>query len=412
MRGIVTSLLLLCSGVSLASDPISNWPQWRGPTRDGQVAPSDWPAKISGEALKTVWKVSSLGPSYSGPIVSDKYVFTTSTVDKKDEVVTCYDRGTGKEVWKQTWPGSMSVPFFAARNGSWIRSTPAFDGDALYVGGIQDHLVCLEASSGKIRWQIDCIQDLKAKSPDFGCVCSPLVDETAVYMQAAGGFLKIDKKTGKVLWNVLSDGGGMLGSAFSSPVFAKLAGKEQIVVQTRTALFGVDKQTGQSLWSRPIDSFRGMNILTPTIYGEGVFTSTYGGNTRLVSVQKETDKLGAQDAWGFKYEGNMTTPVIVNDHAYFFGKDRRFICVDLKAGKECWRTDKRFGEYWSLVANKDKILALDMDGKLYLIQANPKEFELLDQTQITKSETWAHLAVCGNELYVRSLDELIKLSWK
>lgn len=405
------ALLSLLSVTALsAGEP--TWPQWRGPNRDGIVTGPAWPNKVSGESLKVVWKAEKLGPSYSGPVVSEKYVFTTETVDKRDEVVTCFDRATGKVAWKQSWPGSTTVAFFAARNGSWIRSTPAFDGEALFVGGIKDFLVCLEGDTGKIRWQIDCIKDLGGKVPDFGCVCSPLVDKDAVYMQAAGGFIKIEKKTGKVLWHVLKDGGGMMGSAFSSPVFAKIAGKEQIVVQTRSDLAAVDPADGKTLWKKEIPSFRGMNILTPVAFGDAVFTSTYGGNTRLLNVASEGGDFKTADAWGFKYEGNMTTPVVIDGHAFFQGKDRRVICVDLKAGKETWRTDQRFGEYWNLVANKDKILALDATGKLFLLKANPKEFEKLDETQLTKSETWAHLGVAGDKIFVRSLDELIVYEWK
>ena len=174
-----------------------------------------------------------------------------------------------------------------------------------------------------------------------------------------GGCLaKLDKKTGKFLWRSLKDGGGMMGSAFSSPVFARLAGKEQVVVQTRTRLAGVDRETGQELWVKEIPSFRGMNILTPVPDGEaGVFTSTYGGNTRLMKIKSDGGKYATEDAWSLKYEGNMTTPVVVGGHAYVLGKDRRLLCVNLETGKEAWGTDERFGEYWSLVAQQGEALS-------------------------------------------------------
>jgi outer membrane protein assembly factor BamB len=119
------------------------WNQWRGPTRDGQVGGPAWPARLSDGFLKLLWRVP-LGPSYSGPIVTKDLVFTTETRNKESEVVHALDRKTGKERWRAEWKGAMTVPFFAASNGSWIRSTPACDGASLYVAGMRDVLVCLD----------------------------------------------------------------------------------------------------------------------------------------------------------------------------------------------------------------------------------------------------------------------------
>lgn len=107
----------------------------------------------------------------------------------------------------------------------------------------------------------------------------------------------------------------------------------------------------------------------------------------------------------------MTSPVVVTNHAYVLGKDRRLICVNLESGKEAWRTEERFGDYWSLVANGDKILALDQRGTLYLFRANPKKFELIDKRKVADAETWAHLTVVGNELVIRELNALSLWRW-
>ena len=390
----------------------ADWPQWRGPTRDGIVTGPAWPDTLQGNSLQQVWRVDSLGPSYSGPVVTADRVFTTQTVDRKTEVVTAHDRKTGKELWRVSWEGSITVPFFAAKNGSWIRSTPAYDGKTLYVAGIRDLLVALDSQTGKELWRFDFVKEFAAPPPDFGFVCSPLVDDAGVYVQAGGSFVKLDKRTAKVLWRSLKDGGGMMGSAFSSPVFARLAGRDQVVVQTRTSLAGVDRETGRELWVKAIPSFRGMNILTPVPHGDGgVFTSTYGGNTRMLSIKKSGAQYAAEDAWSFRYEGNLTSPVVVGGHAYLLGKDQRLLCVNLANGKEAWRTDERFGPYWSLVANKDKILALDNRGFLYLLKAKSKEYEPLDKRKVADAETWAHLAVCGDKLFIRDLHGLTAWRW-
>lgn len=404
--------LLPADAASAEAPKASLWPQWRGPTRDGIVTGVAWPDTLQGDSLKQTWKVEKLGPSYSGPVVAEDRVFTTQTIDKKTEVVTAHDRKTGKELWRASWDGAITVPFFAARSGSWIRSTPAWDGKTLYVAGIRDLLVALDGRTGKELWRFDFVKQFETPPPDFGFVCSPLVDDTGVYVQAGASFVKLDKATGKVLWRSLKDGGGMMGSAFSSPVLARIAGKEQLLVQTRSRLAGVDPATGKDLWAKEIPTFRGMNILTPLPHGDnGIFTSTYGGNTRLLKLASDGGRYATEDAWSLKYEGYMTTPVAVGGHAYLLGKDKRLLCVNMETGKEAWRTDERFGDYWSLVANKDRILALDNRGMLFLFRADPREFTLLDKRKVADAETWAHVAVCGDEVFIRDLSGLTVWRW-
>ena len=169
--------------LSATSEP-STWPQWRGPDRDGHASGPAWPEKLDTNHLRQMWRVG-LGPSYSGPIVGADRVFTTESKDKRFEVVTALERSTGKELWRAQWEGAMSVPFFAKSNGDWVRSTPALDGDRLYVAGMRDVLVCLDARDGKEVWRKDFVKELGTPLPDFGFVCSPLIDGDAVYVQAA-----------------------------------------------------------------------------------------------------------------------------------------------------------------------------------------------------------------------------------
>ncbi|MEM8964748.1 MAG: PQQ-binding-like beta-propeller repeat protein, partial [Acidobacteriota bacterium] len=241
-RSLLISIVvaLLLTPVAMASD----WPQWRGPERDGTVADGEWPSSLEG--LTQNWRIE-LGESYSGPIVTADRVFTTETHDKKSEIVTAIDRATGKVLWTREWEGAMKVPFFAARNGSWIRSTPAFDGERLIVGGIREVLVALDGDTGEEVWRIDFPAQYGTEMPPFGFVCSPMVDGEFVYVEAAGSFFKLQSATGEVVWRTerFSSGDMMSEGTFSSPVKATIAGREQILVQTRQELKGVDPETGE-----------------------------------------------------------------------------------------------------------------------------------------------------------------------
>lgn len=392
------------------AERVQVWPQWRGPRRDGQIAGPAWPTSLAEDSFVLLWRVP-LGPSYSGPIVSETSVFVTETRDATHEVVRALDRETGRQRWEASWDGALSVPFFAKANGDWIRSTPAWDGNRLYVAGMRDLLVCLDSQSGEIQWQVDFVREQGTPLPSFGFVSSPFVDGEFVYVQAGGGFCKIDKATGKILWKSLSDGGGMYGGAFSSPFPATIAGRRQLLVQTREKLAGVDLDTGDVLWSQTIPAFRGMNILTPTVSGDSVFTSTYGGKSLLVTIGSGDGRLVAAETWTNKSSGYMSSPVIIDGHVYLHLQNQRFTCIELTTGKTCW-TSKPFGKYWSLVANADRILALDERGELLLIRANPDNFELLDSRKISDDPTWAHLAVCGNELFIRELNAMAVYRWQ
>jgi outer membrane protein assembly factor BamB len=407
---ILTFLLLppvFTVGAFAADQPASDWPGWRGPDRKAIVQGPTWPDSLGG--LTRTWE-NKYGPSYSGPIVSDKLVFTTATVDRKSEEVVALDRATGKEVWKASWPGAMSVPFFAAANGSWIRATPAYDGERLYVAGMRDLLVTLDAATGKEVWRIDFPAKFKTPLPDFGFVSSPLVLGEFVYVQAGGGLCKINRKTGEILWRALTDGGGTMGSAFASPVLAEIRGRKQLVVQTRSHMAGVDVESGKELWKQQVEAFRGMNIYTPVVYDNGFFASTYGAKTFFFDVTGAADQWAAKLKWENKWQGYMTTPVIIGKHAYFHLRNQRFMCVDLETGAEKWTTTQRFGKYWSLVAQGERILALDETGELLLIRANPEKFDLLDRKKVA-SNSWAHLAVSGNEVFIRDLNSLSRWTW-
>ena len=386
------------------------WPQWRGPTRDGMIAKgAPWPKKISKKKLQQTWR-REIAKGYPGPIVSEKLVFTVETRGK-NEFVRAFDRSSGEQKWEAQWPGSMSVPFFAWKNGSWVRSTPAYDGKNLYVGGMRDFLVCLDASNGSQKWSVDFMKRYKAPLPAFGFVCSPLVEGDHLYVQAGAGFVKLEKETGESVWRTLDDKGGMYGSAFSSPTTAKLGGIEQLVVQTRTDLTGVEPGNGKVLWKRPIKAFRGMNILTPVIFGQSVFTSSYGGKSLLFDLAKDADGFSIDQKWENKQEGYMSSPIVIDGFCYIHLRKQRMTCIDLSNEATKWIGSESFGKYQSMVSNGKEILALDEDGTLYQIEANPEKLVIKDKRTISDSPSWAHLAIAGNQLFVRELEAIACYEW-
>ena len=134
---------------------------------------------------------------------------------------------------------------------------------------------------------------------------------------------------------------------------------------------------------------------------------------QIVAVQRlevEMENSRVEEAWNNNAQGYMSTPVVIDGHAYLHLQNQRFTCIDLRTGERTW-TSKPFGKYCSMVAQGDHMLALDQKGILLLLKANPKEFELLDQRKVSDEDTWAHIAVSGDELFVRELNGLKTFRW-
>ncbi len=410
---LITSLVLSIAFFIPAAAVLADWPQWRGPTRDGVVAGPKWPSTLGEDALKSVWRVD-LAAGYPGPVVSGGRVFTVETLDEKDEVVRAFDLKTGEQLWETSWPGAMKVPFFARRNGSWIKSTPATDGEHLYVMGMLDDLVCLDVESGEVVWHVDFKGRYGTAKPMFGQACSPLIDGDAVYVQAGLSVCKLNKKTGETIWRSMHDARDMIGGNFSSPVIDTVAGKRQLLVQTRGELAGIDLDTGGVLWREPIKSFRGMNILPPTVFdSDHVFTSSYGGGSFLFKITANDDgTFTSKLVWNNPIEGYMSSPLLIDGYLYLHGRDEKVRCMDMKTGEAEWTTDKKYGEYWSSVRQGDRILALGFDGTLRLIHATPDEAcKIVSERKIADQETWGHIAVDGELIIIRELKGLSVYRW-
>lgn len=400
---------MLCAGDGEA------WPQWRGPNRDGGVRGESWPDSLQAPRLTRRWRVK-LPPSYSGPVVVDDAVFVTFTRDKKYEGVRALDRQSGKKLWETEWEGAMEVAKLGTSMGSWIRATPAYDGDRLFVSGMPDLLVCLDATTGAVRWRADFHARYGTPLPELGFVCSPLVVGDGVYVQTADSFVKVDKKTGKSLWRCLErheKGSQDMGQgSYSSPDFAVIHGRPQLLVADIDAIAGVDPSSGNVLWKRVLDSYDQGCILAPTVYGNGIFTSTRASRTGHYPLTYRDEQFSVTDGWKNKLTVYMSSPVVIGDFAYTHLKNGRFACTDLRDGKIKWISNRTFGKYCSMVWRKDRILALTDDGQLLLMQADPERFVLVDSRAISTEETWGHLAIAENHVYIRERHAIVVFRWK
>ena len=239
-----------------------------------------------------------------------------------------------------------------------------------------------------------------------------MVDDGAVYIQTGGAVCKLSLEDGSLIWKTLENGQGMMSSgAFSSPMIAELAGVKQMVVQTRTELCGVDLATGNVLWKEKIDAFRGMNILTPLVMGDKIFTSAHSGRAQLFEIKKsDSDAWSVVELWNQRTQAYMSSPIVLDGQIYLHLKNERFTSLDTANGEANW-TSSPVGKYWSMASNGDSILALNNKGQLRLISPNSEKYEVVDEVSVAK-DSWAHLAVQGDLVIIRDLNALKVYSWK
>ena len=174
---------------------------------------------------------------------------------------------------------------------------------------------------------------------------------------------------------------------------------------------GIDLDSGTVLWSREIPSYQGMNILTPTVYNNFVFTSAYRNNSHLFEVSQTGGKFSVAERWINRRPAYMSSPIVIGKFIYMHLQNGRFTCIDIDTGETKW-VSRPQGKYASLVAGKDRFLALRSDGQIMMIKANPEEFEIISTKKLTDQETWAHLAACGPDLVVRELNALALFQWQ
>lgn len=419
VRAMLFALLLALPGWGSAEDGApavatatsDDWTQWRGPGRDGQAGGA-WPDSLAEDRLRPIWRVE-LGPGFGGPLLAGDRVFTVETKDKHFEVVRALDRATGEQLWGARWEGAIEVPAIGKGQGDWIKATPAYDEGSLYVVGMEDVLVCLNTEDGSIRWRVDFKEKFGTKQPEFGSVSSPLVDGDWVFVQAAGRLVRLEKKTGVVNWHGLDTGDAAELAPFSSPVIATIAGRRQLVAFFPKRMGAIDPETCELLWDLPVETAIGAAYPTPVVVGDGIFLSLYGRKTVLYRVTaKPGGGFDVTEAWTNPAKGYMSTPVVVGRNAYVQLTNRRVVCIDLDTGTETWGTAERFGLYWGMTANGDKILALDGDGTLRLLRANPVQFEVLDTRKVSEVAAWAPIAFADGELYVRDIEGLTRYAWE
>ncbi len=391
------ALAALALSASVTIEALEDWPQWRGPHRDGTSAEKNllksWPQ--GGPPL--AWKTGGAGEGYSSFAVADGRMFTLGARGNREYVVA-FDAASGKRLWEVAH-GSR----FTNDRGDGPRSTPTVDGGRLYVFGASGDLTSLDAASGKIGWTVNVIRDFGGQNTKWGFSESPLVSGDRIIVSPGGsgsGIVAVNKANGKLLWKSEGDTAG-----YSSAVLHEVGGVRQAIVFTGQRALGLDIANGRVLWSYDRVANRVANIATPIARGNHVFLSSdYGTGAALLELTPSAGAIAAREVYFTRdMRNHHASSVLIGDYLYGFSS-AILTAMKFDTGEVAWR-DRSVGK-GSLVFADERLYLFSERGVAALAEATPTGYREHGRFTLETGSlpTWTHPVVSNGKLFLRDQD--------
>lgn len=389
-----------------------DWPQFRGPNRDGIVRsvtiPEDWSPE------KPLWK-RPVGLGWSSFAIVGDCAFTQE--QRGDfETVVCYAAQTGDSLWVHQNKAKFSEPL----GGVGPRATPTFEDGLLYALGATGILDCLEAQTGQLLWTRNILKDANAENLEWGMAVSPLIYGDFVIVSPGGSdsssLVAYDKHSGERVW-----GGGRGRASYSSPLIHRVQGKDQILIFNGKGLFAHRPADGAVLWQYEYTNMPKINVAQPIPLSEANLPLSWpslgeagGAETARILLSTGYAKgsvlldleISPKGEWSVKpaWHSRRLKPKfnnLVAQDGYAYGADEGILtCIDLQNGRKKWK-DGRYG-YGQLLLVGKILLILAESGDLVLVEANPEEFREVSKIRALKGKSWSHPAVGNGLLLVRN----------
>ncbi len=375
-----------------------DWPQFRGPGRDGLSSETNLFAEWPKSGPQELWRVE-LGGGYSGISVADGRVMTLSA-ETGGEHLLAIDATSGREIWRYRTDRNRPDG-----EGGGPRSTPSIFGDVAYVTSAYGKLHALKATDGSLLWQVDLVRELGASVPEWGYSSSPLVEGDVVYVETGGGknqaLTALDRHSGELIWQ-----GGSNGSGYSSPLIVEVGGVRQLLTFGADAITAVSPETGREFWRVPWKTSFEVNAAMP-VFGPPdmlLFSSGYGVGAMAVRFLSDNGQLRMEKLWQNRNFRNKFSSSITHG-GFIYGFDEDILkCIEFATGKEKWHERRSHG---SIIYADGRLLVLDGSGQLFLAEATAEGWNELGRAPILRGRTWNHPALADGVVYARSSSELV-----
>ena len=378
-----------------------DWPQWRGPNRDGAVTsfsePASWP-----EGLTAQWTVD-VGLGYATPLLVGDRIYMYTRQDE-DEVMMALDARSGEIIWRTSYPAPFNMNPAASRHRAGPKSTPTFAGGRLFTLGMSGIVTAFDAETGRQLWQ----KPAPPVQPLYHTAMSPVVDGDLMIVHVGGhddgALTAFDVATGFIRWSWDGD-----GPAYGSPVVVELEGTRQVVTFTQENLVGVSVATGDLLWRRPYTTQATTTSQTPILYRNTLIETGRGNGITAFRVVRLADRWTTEDVWHTDDVSlHMTNGVVID--GVLFGLSHlnsgQYFGLDLDTGQVLWTSDPRQAENAAIVRAGDTIFSLEDDAELVVVRHSRTGFEPLGRYEVANSQTWAQPALSTNRLFVKEVASL------
>ena len=378
----------------LAAETDTDWPQYRGPARDGTSSESGLMAEWPEDGPKVLWK-RDIGTGFSGLAVTGKKVYTMMA-DSDKEYAVAFDVASGEELWRTEVGANFPSEF-----GDGPRSTPAVSGDHVVVLGSYGDLVGLAAKDGAKRWSLNLPKDFGGAVPSHGYSTAPMIEGDLLVIEVGGGrdkaYAALDPATGKTRWTT-QDG----SATYTSPIAVTLGGQRQLISLGGHQIVSLDTD-GELIWSHQWDGGIAMPIF---IAPDKLFVSTFN-TSMMAQLHQESGAIKVEQLWQNAEMNNHFNSSVVHD-GYIYGFDNNILkCVSVEDGQRMW-AKRGFGE-GSLILADGHLIILTERGQLLQAKATHEGFEEQGRFQALEGKSWTSPALAGGKLYIRNLKQTMSL---
>jgi outer membrane protein assembly factor BamB len=426
MKYIIYCLTFVFLNCWYSSGKCGEWPDWRGPNRDGTWNETGIIKSFNSPRIKKKWS-APISSGYSGPTVAQGLVYITDRIKNPAEIerVLCFDAMTGEKIWSYSYECDYRGIGYPAGP----RACVIIDGDRAYSLGAMGHLHCFQNKTGKVLWSINLNVEYDIEMPTWGIAAAPLIFENKILLSIGGSnnacVVALDKFTGKENWRNLDD-----GASYVAPILIKQGNKPVSVIWTAERVLGINPETGSIYWQFGFEQkVLVNNIATPVLYKDFLFLSSFFDGSMLIKL--DTKKPDARLVWfrGGKNERNtdalhccMSTPLLKDNFIYGVDSYGELRCLDLLTGDRIWEDLTAVqSARWAnihLIQNGEITYMFNEHGELIIAKLNPKGFheisraKLIDPTteQLSRKGTgvtWAHPAFAYKHVYIRNDKELV-----
>jgi outer membrane protein assembly factor BamB len=401
-----------------------DWPQWRGPTRDGVWKEAGIVEKFPSSRIALRWK-TPVGSGYSGPTVADGRVYVTDrqTEPRETERILCFDWESGRSLWHYTY----DCPYKEVSYTAGPRASVSIADGRVYALGTMGHLHCLDAATGQLLWKKQPGVDYKLRLPMWGMAAAPLVEGDLVFVQIGGAegacIVALDNKTGVEKWRALDD-----AASYSAPVIIQQAGRRVLICWTGEHVVGIEPASEKIFWQHPFAQRMVINVPTPVIEGDRLFVTCFFDGSLMLKLGQ--DALRVEEVWRRHgtserhtdaLHGMISTPYLDGNYIYGVDSYGELRCLDARNGNRVWEDLRAVPKArWAtihMVRNGPRVWMFNERGELVIATLSPTGFHEISRAKLIEPTTeqlgqrggvcWSHPAYARRHVFTRNDRELV-----